>query len=303
MQRLTRARQREAAVEAVSGAGGRAGVVTRGATRSGGAAPGAAAVALPASRPDGGAQPSDDDTAGAPGMQPAAQLNRRLRDDRLFGGASAAAGDSSRQRGGPDSPDVQQAGSSRGVSIGPAGRAVSGSAAVEPVSVAAAGSSAVLAAGAPAAGAIGSAQTAEGGSGSGDDSSGDDAGEAATADAMQPMSGTRGCCSALLVVVHLQLVATQTNGFVFVFEWHHVLALPKYVTVTAGAELTQRELVAMAFAGDDVAADFAAQKAEEADAEAPAADAAPGALPGWGSWASAKRMQRDAEAAARKAQQ
>jgi U3 small nucleolar RNA-associated protein 14 len=59
----------------------------------------------------------------------------------------------------------------------------------------------------------------------------------------------------------------------------------------------------MAFAGDDVAADFAAQKAEEAEAEAPAADAAPGTLPGWGSWASAKRMQRDAEAAARKAQQ
>lgn len=59
----------------------------------------------------------------------------------------------------------------------------------------------------------------------------------------------------------------------------------------------------MAFAGDDVAADFAAQKAEEADAEAPAADTSPGMLPGWGSWASAKRMQRDAEAAARKAQQ
>ena len=59
----------------------------------------------------------------------------------------------------------------------------------------------------------------------------------------------------------------------------------------------------MAFAGDDVAADFAAQKAEEAGAEAPAPDVGPGALPGWGSWASAKRMQRDAEAAARKAQQ
>ena len=59
----------------------------------------------------------------------------------------------------------------------------------------------------------------------------------------------------------------------------------------------------MAFAGDDVAADFAAQKAEEAEAEAPVADMAPGTLPGWGSWASAERMQRDAEAAARKAQQ
>jgi U3 small nucleolar RNA-associated protein 14 len=67
--------------------------------------------------------------------------------------------------------------------------------------------------------------------------------------------------------------------------------------------MTQRELVAMAFAGDDVAADFAAQKAEEAEAEAPAADTGPGLLPGWGSWASAKRMQRDAEAAARKAKQ
>lgn len=69
-----------------------------------------------------------------------------------------------------------------------------------------------------------------------------------------------------------------------------------------GGELSQRELIAMAFAGDDVAADFAAQKAEEAEEEAPPAEAAT-MLPGWGSWASAKRMQRDADAAAKKAQQ
>lgn len=71
----------------------------------------------------------------------------------------------------------------------------------------------------------------------------------------------------------------------------------------AGGELSQQQLVAMAFAGDDVAADFAAQKAAEAKAEFPAVDAGPGMLPGWGSWANAKRRQRDAEAAARKAKQ
>lgn len=72
--------------------------------------------------------------------------------------------------------------------------------------------------------------------------------------------------------------------------------------VFTGGELSQRELIAMAFAGDDVEADFAAQKAEEAEAEAPPAEDGK-MLPGWGSWASAKRLQRDADAAAKKAQQ
>ena len=53
-------------------------------------------------------------------------------------------------------------------------------------------------------------------------------------------------------------------------------------------DLSQRELVALAFAGDDVQADFAADKADEAEAEAPKADA-PSQLPGWGAWASSQR--------------
>lgn len=45
------------------------------------------------------------------------------------------------------------------------------------------------------------------------------------------------------------------------------------------------------------------RQAAEAEEEMPAVDAGPGTLPGWGSWANAKRMQRDAETAARKAKQ
>ena len=41
--------------------------------------------------------------------------------------------------------------------------------------------------------------------------------------------------------------------------------------ITSGKELSQRELIAMAFAGDDVEAEFDAQKAEEAQAELPKA--------------------------------
>ncbi len=58
----------------------------------------------------------------------------------------------------------------------------------------------------------------------------------------------------------------------------------------------------MAFAGDDVAADFAAQKAEEAAEEAPPVELHVG-LPGWGSWANPHRMAREAAAAAQKAKQ
>ena len=56
----------------------------------------------------------------------------------------------------------------------------------------------------------------------------------------------------------------------------------------SGMDLTQRELVALAFAGDDVQAEFAADKAAEAEAEAPKVDA-PSQLPGWGAWASSQR--------------
>lgn len=54
--------------------------------------------------------------------------------------------------------------------------------------------------------------------------------------------------------------------------------------VRGGSELSQRELIARAFAGDDVQAEFEAVKAAEAEAEAPAAEA-PSLLPGWGAWA------------------
>jgi U3 small nucleolar RNA-associated protein 14 len=56
----------------------------------------------------------------------------------------------------------------------------------------------------------------------------------------------------------------------------------------AGPELSQRELVAMAFAGDDVQAEFAAEKVAEAEAEAPAEEV-PSQLPGWGAWAAQQR--------------
>ena len=55
-----------------------------------------------------------------------------------------------------------------------------------------------------------------------------------------------------------------------------------------GSALTQRELIARAFAGDDVAAEFEATKAAEAEAELPPIEA-PLVLPGWGAWASQQR--------------
>ncbi|BDA46715.1 probable U3 small nucleolar RNA-associated protein 14 homolog A [Coccomyxa sp. Obi] len=58
--------------------------------------------------------------------------------------------------------------------------------------------------------------------------------------------------------------------------------------VRGGKELSQRELIARAFAGDDVQAEFAEEKAREAEAEAPPADA-PSLLPGWGAWAGQQR--------------
>lgn len=52
--------------------------------------------------------------------------------------------------------------------------------------------------------------------------------------------------------------------------------------------MTQRELIAAAFAGDDVQAEFDAEKAAEAEAEAPAVEE-PSQLPGWGNWADRQR--------------
>ena len=58
---------------------------------------------------------------------------------------------------------------------------------------------------------------------------------------------------------------------------------------STGAELSQRDLIRLAFAGDDVQADFAAAKAAEVEEELPTAEVA-GALPGWGQWAGSARQ-------------
>lgn len=55
-----------------------------------------------------------------------------------------------------------------------------------------------------------------------------------------------------------------------------------------GVVLSQADLVRMAFAGDDVANQFAAEKAEEVQGELPMVDE-PGVLPGWGVWAGQQR--------------
>lgn len=52
--------------------------------------------------------------------------------------------------------------------------------------------------------------------------------------------------------------------------------------------LTQDDLVRMAFAGDDVVAEFEAEKAADAGAELPAVEEI-GVLPGWGTWAGSQR--------------
>ena len=57
----------------------------------------------------------------------------------------------------------------------------------------------------------------------------------------------------------------------------------------AGTELSQRDLVRLAFAGDDVQAEFAAAKAAEVGEELPLADVA-AQLPGWGQWAGRSRQ-------------
>ena len=55
-----------------------------------------------------------------------------------------------------------------------------------------------------------------------------------------------------------------------------------------GTALSQRELIARAFAGDDVQAEFEEAKGREAEEEAPNVDA-PSLLPGWGAWAGHQR--------------
>lgn len=58
--------------------------------------------------------------------------------------------------------------------------------------------------------------------------------------------------------------------------------------MVTGLQLTQKELIAMAFAGDNVTADFEAEKEAEAENELPKLEA-PSTLPGWGAWASSQR--------------
>ena len=48
--------------------------------------------------------------------------------------------------------------------------------------------------------------------------------------------------------------------------------------------MSQRELIAQAFAGDDVVAEFEAEKQDEAEKSLPKIEA-PSLLPGWGTWA------------------
>ncbi|KAI3427018.1 hypothetical protein D9Q98_006960 [Chlorella vulgaris] len=69
-----------------------------------------------------------------------------------------------------------------------------------------------------------------------------------------------------------------------------------------GAGLSQAELIGRAFAGDDVAAEFAASKAAEVEGELPKEEV-PGVLPGWGIWAGNQREPQWAIDAKKKAAQ
>ncbi|KFM25617.1 U3 small nucleolar RNA-associated protein 14 [Auxenochlorella protothecoides] len=70
----------------------------------------------------------------------------------------------------------------------------------------------------------------------------------------------------------------------------------------SAAAYTQDDLIRMAFANDDVAAEFAAEKASEVEAELPKVEGV-GTLPGWGNWAGAQREPAWMAAARRKAEQ
>ncbi|KAK9806336.1 hypothetical protein WJX72_010623 [[Myrmecia] bisecta] len=69
----------------------------------------------------------------------------------------------------------------------------------------------------------------------------------------------------------------------------------------AGTELTQRQLISRAFAGDDVEAEFAAEKAAEVAEELPDIET-PSVMPGWGAWAGQAREPRWMQDARTKAQ-
>jgi U3 small nucleolar RNA-associated protein 14 len=68
----------------------------------------------------------------------------------------------------------------------------------------------------------------------------------------------------------------------------------------AAMEMTQEDLVRRAFAADDVVSEFAKEKQTEVEEELPNEEV-PGAVPGWGTWATAKREPRWAVEAKQKA--
>ena len=69
----------------------------------------------------------------------------------------------------------------------------------------------------------------------------------------------------------------------------------------SGGTLSQRELIARAFAGDDVAAEFEADKAAETLEELPKIET-PSLMPGWVAWANQQREPRWMAAAKAKAE-
>lgn len=74
------------------------------------------------------------------------------------------------------------------------------------------------------------------------------------------------------------------------------------LTVLLGVKMAQQELIAQAFAGDDVAAAFEEGKEAEIQAELPKVEG-PSLMPGWGTWASQQREPRWMVEARKKAEQ
>jgi U3 small nucleolar RNA-associated protein 14 len=75
----------------------------------------------------------------------------------------------------------------------------------------------------------------------------------------------------------------------------------KQTPFAGGEEASQQELIARAFAGDDVAAEFESEKEAEAEKEGPKIEF-PSQLPGWGAWASLQKEPRWLAAAKIKAE-
>lgn len=73
-------------------------------------------------------------------------------------------------------------------------------------------------------------------------------------------------------------------------------------SISVGGKRSQRDLIAQAFAGDDVAAEFEAGKEAEIAADLPKVET-PSQLPGWGTWASQQREPAWMIAARAKAEQ